>query len=48
MTLLICRTCPRYDLRTSGEFGRALSAAVSARATGVSVRNVLCLGGCPR
>lgn len=49
MTLLICRTCPRYDTRTSGEFGRALAAAVAAAAggTGVAVRNVQCLGGCP-
>lgn len=45
MTLLICRTCPRYDARTSGRFGRALAAAVAG--SGVSVRNVQCLGGCP-
>lgn len=45
MTLLICRTCPRYDLRASGRFGRALAAAVAG--SGVAVRNVQCLGGCP-
>lgn len=43
--LLICRTCPRYDPRISGEFGRAMAAAVAQ--AGVEVRNVQCLGGCP-
>jgi predicted metal-binding protein len=47
--LLVCRTCPRYDVRASGDFGRALVAAIVADrdAAGVSVRNVQCLGGCP-
>ncbi|GAB2985787.1 DUF1636 domain-containing protein [Amycolatopsis acidiphila] len=50
MTLLICRTCPRYDPRASGEFGRALTAAIAAGrgGAGVEIRNVQCLGGCPR
>lgn len=47
--LLVCRTCPRYDARVSGDFGRALVAAIDAEArqAGVAVRNVQCLGGCP-
>nr|WP_240939665.1 DUF1636 family protein [Planosporangium flavigriseum] len=28
--MLICRTCPRYDARASGEFGRRLTAAIAA------------------
>lgn len=49
MTLLICRTCPRYDSRTTGDFGRAMAAAVAEQPAGatVRVRNVQCLGGCP-
>jgi predicted metal-binding protein len=47
MTLLICRTCPRYDLRASGEFGRRLAVAVARLDPAVAVRNVQCLGGCP-
>jgi predicted metal-binding protein len=52
MTLFICSTCPRYDPRTSGEFGRRLTAAISQVAenepdTAVAVRSVQCLGGCP-
>ena len=57
MTLLICRTCPRYDTRTSGDFGRRLTAAIAAiaavaavaesDATVPAIRNVQCLGGCP-
>jgi predicted metal-binding protein len=52
MTLLICRTCPRYDPRASGEFGRRLTAAITEIApdetgTTVAIRNVQCLGGCP-
>jgi len=30
MTLLVCRTCPRYDPRRSGEFGRRLTAALES------------------
>lgn len=45
MTLLICRTCPRYDMRATGTFGAVMSAAVAA--SGVAVRGVQCLGGCP-
>jgi predicted metal-binding protein len=52
MTLLICRTCPRYDTRASGTFGRRITAAITEIArhepgTGVPIRNVQCLGGCP-
>jgi predicted metal-binding protein len=47
VTLLICRTCPRYDARATGDFGRALTAAIAAAGAGVAVRNVQCLGGCP-
>ncbi|MEN3266174.1 DUF1636 family protein [Pseudonocardia sp.] len=49
MTLLICRTCPRYDSRTTGDFGRVLAAAIADHPAGaaVAVRNVQCLGGCP-
>ena len=52
MTLLICRTCPRYDPRASGDFSRRLAVAlaqVSDNEPGVSVavRGVQCLGGCP-
>jgi len=45
VTLLICRTCPRYDMRATGTFGAVMSAAVAA--SGVAVRGVQCLGGCP-
>jgi predicted metal-binding protein len=49
VTLLVCRTCPRYDPRASGDFGRALVAAIAATPAGPAtrVRNVQCLGGCP-
>lgn len=47
MTLLICRTCPRYDRRSTGQFGRDLAAAITATGTDVPIRNVQCLGGCP-
>jgi predicted metal-binding protein len=52
MTLLICRTCPRYDTRATGDFGRRITAALTQIAdnepdTTVSIRNVQCLGGCP-
>jgi predicted metal-binding protein len=49
VALLICRTCPRYDHRATGEFGRAMVAAIRDRSAGdaVAVRNVQCLGGCP-
>ncbi|WP_433556998.1 DUF1636 family protein [Pseudonocardia xinjiangensis] len=49
MTLLICRTCPRYDSRATGDFGRALAEAIADHPAGslVAVRNVQCLGGCP-
>jgi hypothetical protein len=47
MTLLICRTCPRYDLRRTGGFGRDLSTAITASGTDVPIRKVQCLGGCP-
>jgi predicted metal-binding protein len=47
MTLLICRTCPRYDLRATGQFARDLTAAIRADGRDVPTRNVQCLGGCP-
>ena len=49
MTLLICRTCPRYDAPVSGAFRRAVDSAIAtnpAADTGL-VRHVHCLGGCP-
>ncbi len=52
MALLVCRTCPRYDRRRSGEFGRRLASAITALvrngSSDIAVRGVLCLGGCPR
>ena len=52
MALLVCRTCPRYDRRRTGEFGRRLTSAITALvrsgSSDVAVRGVLCLGGCPR
>jgi predicted metal-binding protein len=52
MALLVCRTCPRYDRRRTGEFGRRLTSAITALVRSgsaeVAVRGVLCLGGCPR
>jgi predicted metal-binding protein len=49
VTLLICRTCPRYDVRASGGFRRALDARIARNpaADPVLVRHVQCLGGCP-
>ena len=47
MTLLICRTCPRYDRRTTGQFSRDLTAAIRADGRDIPTRNVQCLGGCP-
>lgn len=49
MTLLVCRTCPRYVPEHSGDFGRSLTAALDAdpAADKIDVRNVHCLGGCP-
>jgi predicted metal-binding protein len=47
MTLLICRTCPRYDRRTTGQFARDLTAAIRADGRDIPIRNVQCLGGCP-
>jgi predicted metal-binding protein len=46
VSLLICRTCPRYDPRRTGRFGDDLSAALPA-ASDVHLRFVQCLGGCP-
>lgn len=50
MTLLVCRTCPRYDARCTGEFGRDLTAALESAAASAAIefRKVHCLGGCPR
>jgi len=49
MTLLICRTCPRSDTRSSGAFRHALDAALARNpATDPTlIRHVQCLGGCP-
>ena len=47
MTLLICRTCPRYDRRTTGQFAQDLTAAIRADHSNIPTRNVQCLGGCP-
>lgn len=48
MSLLVCRTCPRYE-RDSGAFGAAIDQAIASLAhhRGVRVRHVPCLGGCP-
>lgn len=49
MTLLICRTCPRYDVPANGSFRRALGARLARnRDTDPAlIRHVQCLGGCP-
>ncbi len=47
MTLLICRTCPRYDLRATGQFSRHLTDAIAADGRELAIRKVQCLGGCP-
>jgi predicted metal-binding protein len=49
MTLLICRTCPRYDTADNGEFRRAVDAEIARNpaADPRTVRHVQCLGGCP-
>jgi predicted metal-binding protein len=47
MTLLICRTCPRYDRRATGQFARDLTDAIRADGRDIPTRNVQCLGGCP-
>jgi predicted metal-binding protein len=46
MTVLICKTCPRYDLRRSGQFAAALADALNSGSP--ATRGVQCLGGCPR
>jgi|tagenome__1003787_1003787.scaffolds.fasta_scaffold20567461_2 predicted metal-binding protein len=49
MTLLICRTCPRYDVPANGEFRRALDAQIvrNSAADPNLIRHVQCLTGCP-
>jgi len=47
MTLLICRTCPRYDTPRNGEFAAALKDALAHDPREVPIRKVQCLGGCP-
>ena len=47
MTLLVCSTCPRYDLHRSGRFGQAIKHAVADDPRDVPTRSVACLGGCP-
>jgi predicted metal-binding protein len=49
MTLLICRTCPRYDVPANGAFRRALDAQIAQNhaADPDLIRHVQCLTGCP-
>ena len=47
MTLLICRTCPRYNTRSTGQFSRDLTDAIAADGRDITIRKVQCLGGCP-
>jgi predicted metal-binding protein len=49
MTLLVCRTCPRYDAVDTGGFRRALDARLARNPAldAQAVRHVQCLGGCP-
>lgn len=49
MTLLICRTCPRYDVPANRAFRRALDARLARDlvADSALIRHVQCLGGCP-
>ncbi|MCR3722012.1 MULTISPECIES: DUF1636 family protein [Prauserella salsuginis group] len=49
MTLLVCRTCPRYAPQHSGEFAQSLTAALTTAPAvdKIDVRKVHCLGGCP-
>jgi len=49
MTLLVCRTCPRYYIPANGAFRRALDAQIAQNPAADlrSVRHVQCLGGCP-
>ncbi|MEU6041717.1 hypothetical protein ABZ801_40665 [Actinomadura sp. NPDC047616] len=50
MPLLICRTCPRYDVHATGDFGRELNAAIARHRQGgtLLVRNVACLSAVNR
>ena len=52
MTVLVCTTCPRYDMAARGTFVDRFVAAyerVGADAdTAPTLRRVNCLGGCPR
>jgi predicted metal-binding protein len=45
MTLLVCRTCPRYQPET-GAFGLALRAALAT--SDIPIRTVQCVGSCTR
>ncbi|MFI6951422.1 hypothetical protein [Streptomyces sp. NPDC050422] len=49
MTLLVCRTCPRYDVLANGAFRRAVAREIAANpaADTSMIRHVHCLGGCP-
>ena len=47
MTLLICRTCPRYNTRSTGQFSRDLTDAIADDGRDIAIRKVQCLGGCP-
>jgi predicted metal-binding protein len=48
VALLICRTCPRYQ-DDVGSFGPRLDQALVAACggTGLRIRHVQCVGGCP-
>jgi predicted metal-binding protein len=49
MTLLVCQSCPRYDLAASGDFRRAIDHRIAEHCLAEPglIRHVLCLGGCP-
>ena len=49
MSLLVCRTCPRYDTENSGRFSHTLTEALhdNPAVNETHVRYVQCLGGCP-
>ncbi|MBC3192836.1 DUF1636 family protein [Pseudonocardia sp. C8] len=49
MSLLVCRTCPRYDTDKNGRFSVALTEALHENPAidDIHLRYVQCLGGCP-
>ena len=48
--IFVCVTCNRYAAPAPGEVapGRRLAAALLAQSSGVTIRTVECLNGCPR